>query len=213
MSKDRRTARDNPWLIIPAEDYEAHMEQVGQLTALNHIFADILSEFLPKNLIVVGCATGNGFEHIDPSTTHQTIGIDINQGYLDILKKRFAGAKGLELICADLASQGLNLKHFDLVFAALVFEYINPEKFLPEIHRWLKPGGLLVTILQMSSSASEMISDTPYDTLKSLSSTMNLVDPDDFHRQAEKFAFSLVYTNIVELPRQKRFLVGIYCSQ
>jgi len=63
----------NPWLGIPAADYEAHMAlpEVGQARALAALFASALEEYAPESLAVPGCATGNGFEHIDASKTRR----------------------------------------------------------------------------------------------------------------------------------------------
>ena len=84
----------NPWLTISAEDYEAHMAspEVGQLQVLNQLFKVVLEEHRPESMAVLGCSTGNGFEHIDPSTTRRVVGIDINPSYLAVARKRFLGS-------------------------------------------------------------------------------------------------------------------------
>jgi hypothetical protein len=71
---------DNPWLSIPAADYEAHMAspEVGQLQFLNAVFKETLARQRPKSLLVPGCATGNGFEHIDFTVTRRIVAVDIN---------------------------------------------------------------------------------------------------------------------------------------
>jgi ubiquinone/menaquinone biosynthesis C-methylase UbiE len=111
--KDDKT---NPWLLIPADEYEGHMsdESVGQLQALNKIFCDNLKFYLPESLCVLGCTTGNGFEHIIPAITKKITGIDLNENYLKILRERF-GEKfsGMELICADLNAVLLSPESFD----------------------------------------------------------------------------------------------------
>jgi len=78
----------NPWLTIPAADYEAHMAlpQVAQAQALNALMAAVLTQYAPKSLSVIGCTTGNGFEHIDTTHTRRVVGIDINPDYLAVLK-------------------------------------------------------------------------------------------------------------------------------
>jgi ubiquinone/menaquinone biosynthesis C-methylase UbiE len=98
--------RRNPWLDIPAGDYEGHMshQSVGQLQALNDIFAEIVVTFEPRRLAVLGCATGNGFEHIRPDVTESVIAVDINREYLDILMTRhLAGLPGLRVIHGDVS--------------------------------------------------------------------------------------------------------------
>lgn len=96
----------NPWLYIPASDYDAHMAlpEVAQAQALSSLMAAALAEYAPSSLAVIGCATGNGFEHINTAHTPRVVGIDINPDYLKILGVRFGGRiPRLELIEADIA--------------------------------------------------------------------------------------------------------------
>jgi len=70
----------NPWHTIQAEDYEGHMASpdVGQLQVLNKLFKTVLEEQRPVSVAILGCSTGNGFEHIDTAITRRVVGIDIN---------------------------------------------------------------------------------------------------------------------------------------
>ena len=97
----------NPWLQIPASDYEDHMSlpEVAQAQALNKLMASALKEYTPASIAVIGCTTGNGFEHIDAAHTRRVVGVDINPVYLGMLEKRFAGRIfDLELVEADVAA-------------------------------------------------------------------------------------------------------------
>ena len=67
------------------------LPEVAQTQALNKLMASVLKEYTPQSLAVIGCTTGNGFEHIDHAYTHRVVGIDINGAYLSVLKSRFAG--------------------------------------------------------------------------------------------------------------------------
>src|SRR4030042_5806407 len=62
----RRNSMKNPWLQIPACDYEAHMAlpEVAQTQAISKLMASALKEYAPASLAVMGCTTGNGFDHI-----------------------------------------------------------------------------------------------------------------------------------------------------
>lgn len=127
---------------MPPEDYEAHMAsaEVGQWQVLNRILAEDLSRFQPSSLAVLGCATGNGFEHIDPRITKRVIGIDINPRYLARLRERHQHRlAGLELIESDVLEAELPPGSVDLVHAALIFEYLDPAAALARI----TPGSAL----------------------------------------------------------------------
>ena len=203
----------NPWLGIPVADYEGHMgsAKVWQSPMLNQIFADALAEFAPRSLASIGCCTGNGFEHIDPRITHRTVGIDLNPAYLRALERRFAGRlPGLELICADIASDSVESGPFNLVHAALIFEYVRPEDVLPNLRGLLAPGGVLAVVLQLPSHTSKMVSETPYTTLRALESIMQLVDPAVFCELAERCGLAMLRSWEVELKQGKGFHVAYY---
>ena len=78
----------NPWLRIPASDYEAHMAlpEVAQAQALSKMMASVFTEYAPTSIAVIGCTTGNGFQHIDTKHTRRIVGIDINPAYLTVIE-------------------------------------------------------------------------------------------------------------------------------
>jgi SAM-dependent methyltransferase len=207
------SSHQNPWLTIPASDYESHMSstEVGQLSVLNHTLADVLASFSPRSVAVLGCSTGNGFEHIDPNVTHRVVGIDLNPDYLDILARRHKHSlPGLELVCADLASCRFGAHSFDLIHGALIFEYVNPKSLLPELARWLRPDGVLSVVLQLPSPVSKMVSKTPYASLRSLESIMRLVEPSLFRDLAWRCGLAMFQSREVNLKLGKRFHVAYY---
>ena len=133
----------NPWFQIPADDYEGHMSDgnVRQQQALNEILKNVLAEYSPESLCVLGCTTGNGFEHINMQVTKRVVGVDINREYLEILHNRFGKQiPGMKLICNDLKELDLPADSFDLIHAALIFEYVDVDKTLNKISNWLRKG-------------------------------------------------------------------------
>ena len=94
----------NPWTVVPAADYERHMgpEGVDQLAPLAAIFQEGYLAAQPDRLLVLGCATGNGLEHVNPDVTKRIVGVDVNLQYLGIARQRFfhLGPR-LELFCAE----------------------------------------------------------------------------------------------------------------
>ena len=52
----------SPWLTLPLANYEGHMSasNVGQADLLADVFANVLEEFHPASVAVIGCAGGNG---------------------------------------------------------------------------------------------------------------------------------------------------------
>ena len=183
----------NPWLDIPLADYEAHMllPNVGQAQLLSDIFASALEELAPKSVAVLGCAGGNGFDRISAQKIERIVGVDINPEYINQLRARFASRlPGLELIVADIEQDSLAISPVDLLFAALVFEYIDVEIVIPKIHSMLRPGGAVITVLQLPSATLPDITPTEYTKLNAVSSVMKLVVPDKLERGFQRIRLS-----------------------
>jgi SAM-dependent methyltransferase len=184
---------NNPWLQIPSEDYEHHMSapNVGQLQMLDEIFENVLNEFSPGSIAILGCTAGNGFQHLVNRELERVVGIDINFKYLAECRAWFVqDIINLQLICADLNEIELIGSTFDLIHAALIFEYVNAEKLLEKIFGWLKPDGILSIVLQLSSEKTDPVSETPYQALKQLSSFMHLADVKEFKEKAYAIGFN-----------------------
>ena len=203
----------NPWLEIPAGDYEGHMgsPQVGQLQLLNRLFKRVLTETRPQTAAVLGCTTGNGFEHFDPAITHTILGVDINPSYLQITRERYpAWGERLELKCADLQAGCFGGRQFDLVHAALVFEYLDAEVVLAHIYRALKVPGSLSVVLQMPNRGLPAVSHTPYKSLGKLAPLMHLFERQQFANLARQAGFTETTGEMITLPSGKEFYFGIY---
>ena len=203
----------NPWLQIPASDYEAHMTlpEVAQAQAINELFASALKEYAPASLAVLGCTTGNGFEHIDSLQTRRVVGIDINPEYLTILKSRFeAKIPCLETVEADFSEPGFRLEQVSMVFAALVFEYVNVRDALQSIERCMAAGATLVAVLQLPSGKSAPVTATRYRSLELLAPLMRLVSPVEFSDITADVGLRELKKDTVPLNMGKAFFVGYY---
>jgi len=202
----------HPWLQIPAADYEAHMASpaVAQQPVLSDLFATALRELAPASVAVPGCATGNGFEHIQPDITQRVLGIDINPAYLELLAGRFRERiPGLELLEADIAAPAFRIEPVALIFAGLLFEYVSVPEALRNLAGALTPGGTLVAVLQLPG-ASTPVTATPCASLKLLEPVMTLVDPDEFSNTCRDSGLRCVKSFTVPLQQGKALFVGYY---
>jgi hypothetical protein len=123
------SAMKNPWLEIPLADYEGHMAlpYVDQARMLAEAFESLLREYRPASVAVIGCAGGNGFERISPVQTKRVVGLDLNPEYITAARNRFNGFfESLELIAGDVQGAAVAFAPVQLIFAGLVFEYVNP---------------------------------------------------------------------------------------
>lgn len=201
-------AESNPWLDIPSADYAAHMSspEVGQLGVLSSLMHDALHMTRPERLLVLGCGIGNGFEHIDPSATRVVTGIDINAAYLAELDARLPEPPYQRLLhCADLATHALPEGAFDLIHAALVFEYLDWRALLPRAVKALAPQGCLSVVVQRPSPAAPAVSHTAYTSLRRLETVFTHVAPADMVTAAAAEGLVLESLRHLSLPQQKSF--------
>ena len=203
----------NPWLSIPAADYEAHMGPAGaqQLEFLSEVFKNQLDNVRPETVAVLGCATGNGFEHIQAEVTNLVVGIDINPEYLDVARERFKEQSwDLQLFCSDIKNIELEPRSFDLVSCGLFFEHADPSMVIAKVFRWLKPRGVLSTVVQLPSDTGESVSDTGIKSVKLLEPVAKLVAPDILTDLAESAGLQLQNATTTTLSTGKSFRVLTY---
>jgi SAM-dependent methyltransferase len=203
----------NPWLSVPAADYEGHMGSPGvrQLEFLSRVFGGLMREFEPESLVVLGCATGNGLEHIERGRVRKLVGLDINPEYLEICRKRHGDRiPEMELVCADFASFDLEAASIDFVHAALFFEYVDPASAVEKISRWLKPRGMLAVVLQLPHDSGGKVSETGFTSVKALEPAIRLVDPALLARLVREHGYSEVRSVRETLASGKEFFLGVY---
>jgi predicted TPR repeat methyltransferase len=201
----------HPWLSVTAADYEGHMGPEGsdQLAPLSEAFGQVYRSVRPARLALLGCATGNGLEHVDPAVTVRAVGLDLNIQYVAVARQRFRhlGAR-LELYCGDVLSASLDPAAFDLVHAALLFEYVHPELLARSIGGWMAPGGACSVVLQLPGGESPRASR--FETIRNLEGAMRLVAPavvaDALAAQGLRRAGAWE----VPLRGGKRFHVGVF---
>jgi len=167
----------NPWSIVPAADYERHMGPGGvdQLASLSALFQEAYLGAQPDRALLVGCATGNGLEHVDPAVTRRMVGLDVNLQYLGICRQRFfhLGPR-LELFCTTAQAWRSPPQAFDLIHAALVFEYLYPEPLVARLAEWLAPQGVCSVVLQLPGGEGPT---PPLKALEIIQRAMKLVPP------------------------------------
>jgi 2-polyprenyl-3-methyl-5-hydroxy-6-metoxy-1,4-benzoquinol methylase len=203
----------SPWLSLPLADYEGHMSapNVGQADLLAGVFANALKEFRPASVAVIGCAGGNGFDRIDPLEVTRVVGVDINAAYLEIASSRYSGRfRDLELRCSDIAQVHLEIEPVELVYAALVFEYVDVPSALRNLCLACLHGGHLVTLLQLPSNGVATVTPTAFTNIQTLSAALKLVDPLAFEKVAQNTGFALRHATRVTSGAGKEFAVHVF---
>jgi SAM-dependent methyltransferase len=201
---------EDAWLRIPLADYERHMEAIGQDEALRAIFAQVYAAVSPGRLLVLGCTTGRDLARIDATVTTRAVGVDINPAYLATARQRLAAAgAGVELVQGDVLEVDLG-EAFDLIHAALLFEYVEPAALLRRIESWLAPHGVCGVVTQEPSAVASPVSRTVYQSLRLLEA--HLAPRTATELQADAAAAGLERTHhwSVSLPGGKSFSVSIF---
>ena len=184
---------------------------VAQLSFLAKTFKEALENHNCNTIALLGCATGNGLEYIKNEATERVTAVDINPEYIEILRQRYSGSvSGLEILTDDLEKCRLEEQAYSLIFAGLVFEYLEPRALLQKIAEWLRMDGIMVTILQLPGKDLASVTETPYTSLKALNSIMSLIDPKQFKIIATDVGFIEIEEKEITLKTGKSFYIGTY---
>lgn len=200
----------NPWTVVPAADYERHMgpQGVDQLAPLSAIFEEVYAAAQPDRLLVLGCGTGHGLEHVNPAVTKRIVGVDVNLQYLGVARQRFIGLGArLELFCSDAERFRAAPASFDLVHVALLFEYLHAEPLVRRIAEWLAPAGTCAVVLQLPGGTGP---EAPTKTMQIIQKAMRLVAPEELTRLFEHYGLPLKRSRTVPLKGGKSFWVGLF---
>ena len=201
---------ENPWLSIPLAEYEGHMAlpEIGQAEMLAGELEFAVRQYFPKSVAVIGCAGGNGLDRLVESGIERIVGIDINPAYVETVRRRFRPRiPGLELHVADVQSMLPQIAPVDLIFAALILEYVDVPMTMRSFQKLCAPDGALVVILQAASPNVEKTSPSPYKSIQLLAPAMRLLDQGDVQERAIAAGFSLASSRVVSLRSGKDFVV------
>ena len=204
---------DSPWLSIPAADYEAHMEAVGQAAPLRAIFADVYAARRPRRLAILGCTTGRDLLAIDPAVTEHVVGVDVNPAYAEAARRNGAalGAR-LRVVVGNVSRVELAPASFDLVCAALLLEYVEPLAFFKRARGWLAPGGALSVVTQEPRAGVGAVSATPFESLRALAPVMSLRAADEVAAVAAHVGLRRVSRRDVAVANGKILVVSLFES-
>ena len=76
---------------------------IGQSRLIAEQLDVLISAYSPGSLAIIGCAGGNGFDHL--VGVRRVVGVDNNPEYIKKARKRYAErVPGLELYVADIQS-------------------------------------------------------------------------------------------------------------
>lgn len=203
----------NPWLDIPLADYEAHMSlpTVGQSRLIARQLDALVRTYSPPSVAIIGCAGGNGFECLAGTSVTRVVGVDVNPDYIEEARRRFDGhTSGLELLVADIQSPGLLFEPVDLIYVALVLEYVDLQQAIGALQRHCKPDGILAVLSQLPHETLTHVSPSPYTSLQLLSPIMQLVTREELTLQARQAGFVTEHSSTVVAGGGKQFSLDAF---
>ncbi|MCF8243376.1 MAG: class I SAM-dependent methyltransferase [Melioribacteraceae bacterium] len=207
MSKSR-----NPWMDISLSDYINHMSnpEVRQYQMINEHFKKAVTKHEPRSIFVPGCTIGNGFEHIDWEKIENVLAVDISSSFIEELKNQYGSRKNLELIAGDIQKISFDKDKYDLIFAALIFEYVDVSMVLQKISNIISEKGILYVILQQAGNNQSLVSKTKYKSLEILTPVIKLITPDQFRIYAAQFGMIESCGELILLNSGKSFYAAEY---
>ncbi|HII15549.1 MAG TPA: class I SAM-dependent methyltransferase [Nanoarchaeota archaeon] len=128
-----------------AQTYEADSKLNPATETEKYLIIPVLKPQKKDLILDIGCGTGR-FAMLLAKRCRKVTGIDFSPDMLAVAKDKSKNIKNIEYLKLD-ASKKLPFKNssFDKVLCTLVVMHIKDlQKFLSEIHRVLKKGGVLV---------------------------------------------------------------------
>jgi SAM-dependent methyltransferase len=187
------------------------LPSIDQADMLARQFELLVERVAPSSVAIIGCAGGNGLERIESERLQHIIGVDINPDYIEQARARHATRlTQLELYCADIQSDSLRFGPVGLIYAALLFEYVETPATLATLRRNCLPGGTLATLVQLPHSTRAAITPSPYGSLGALAPVMKLIAPDDLRRRAAASGFAEETSESIELHSGKQFCMQTF---
>ena len=198
---------NNPWKDISLSDYERHMalDSVQQLQAMNQMMKGQLNQYYIQSAMILGVAGGNGLEHVDTEILNKVYGVDINQEYLTITKKRYENISDtLECLCVDLISEAEKLPQVDMLIANLLIEYIGYECF-KKVVTVTKP--IYVSCIIQINVDDSFVSDSPYlHAFDGLETVHHQMAEQELQNSMNEIDYQLIQMLEHQLPNGKKLV-------
>lgn len=203
------------WRRVSAADYDGHMGHpaVDQSRLLADLLDELARRLRPARLLVPGAATGNGLERLRGLGLGRVTAVDVVPEYLDRLRLVHADhLPGLEIVQADLEDWRPEPGAYDLVWCALVLEYVRPGPLLEGLARALVPGGHLALLLQQPADGHGRVSETPFAGVRVLEPAISLRDPAEVAGLARQTGLGLVEERRVLSSAGKPFQLTVWAA-
>jgi len=121
-------------------DNKYSVEHADQLAYHYHVANNFLTSEM--DVLDIACGDGNGAEII-AKQAKSVVGADIDQELISELTRKNQ-TENIKYICTDALKMDFETEQFDAVCSMETIEHLDEVLLLSEIHRVLKPGGILI---------------------------------------------------------------------
>jgi hypothetical protein len=198
----------SPWLEVPLLDYERHMDapSVAQASMIAETLRQLVKQKPPQSLGLLGSTGGNGLDQIDPAVTRRVVTVDINPEYLEVCRERHAKRfDSFEQVNCDLSKGCPFTEPVELVYAALVLEYIDLDAFLNYAPSLVTKNGRIAFVFQNRDKLRSPVSDTGISMLLPLAKVHLSVNVDEVANQLLARGMSVDERRAMQTPSGKLF--------
>jgi ubiquinone/menaquinone biosynthesis C-methylase UbiE len=187
------------------------LPSIGQARLIADQLEGLVRSFCPHSIGIIGCAGGNGLDRLAGTSVTRIVGVDLNPEYIEQTRRRYQGRfPGLELYVADIQAAVSHFEPVDLLFVALVLEYVDLERTITALWRHCKNDGVLAVIAQLPHETMKEVSPSPYTTLNRLAPVMRLLSPQELQLRAGQAGFRLEHSSTILSPGGKGFSVDTF---
>jgi ubiquinone/menaquinone biosynthesis C-methylase UbiE len=151
------------WYDKNAELYAAHVKDPSKSPYHAYYEKPAIYSLLPdlkgKNIISLGCGSGEDSAYLKKQGASRSVGIDISKGLIGIAKKEYPEC---EFIVGDMEDLLFDDAEFDVVYSSFALHYLPTyDKVFKEAYRVLKPNGIIVfSVGHPISAAMETVINT-----------------------------------------------------
>ena len=97
-----------------------------------------------------------------------------------------------------------------MIYAGLVFEYVDLKPAISNMSKFLNKNGKLAVILQQPNENIPEVTPSKYKSLEKLSELFRFVSPIEFSKLCEDYNIKLISQNETELKSGKKFTELIF---
>lgn len=187
------------------------LPSIGQSQMIADQLEALVRTFCPHSIGIIGCAGGNGLDRLAGTSVSRMVGVELNPEYIEQTRQRYEGRlPGLELYTADIQTAVSLFEPVDLLFVALVLEYVDLDRTMTALWRHCKNDGVLAVISQLPHETMKAVSPSPYTTLSRLAPVMHLVSPQELQLRARHAGFCPEHSSTILSSGGKGFSVDTF---